>query len=41
MTNGTVVVSGPTANNNGPLDYDGVFEMKGGLVVAAESSGMA
>lgn len=41
MTKGTVVVNGPTANNNGALDYDGTFEMTGGLLVAAGSSGMA
>lgn len=41
MAGGTVVVSGPTANNNGALDYDGVFDMSGGLIVAAGSSGMA
>lgn len=41
MKGGTVVVSGPTANNNGALDYDGVFEMSGGLLIAAGSSGMA
>lgn len=41
MTKGTVVVSGPTANNNGALDYDGTFEMTGGFLIAAGSSGMA
>lgn len=41
MNGGTVVVSGPTANNNGALDYDGEFILKGGFLVAAGSSGMA
>jgi hypothetical protein len=41
MTKGTVVVSGPTANGNGALDYDETFEMTGGLLVSAGSSGMA
>jgi hypothetical protein len=41
MTNGTVIVSGPTENNNGALDYNGTFEMTGGFLVAAGSSGMA
>jgi hypothetical protein len=41
MTNGTVIVSGPTANNNGALDYDQVFEMSGGFLIAAGSAGMA
>lgn len=41
MTGGTVIVNGPTANNNGPLDYDGTFEMTGGFLIAAGSSRMA
>lgn len=41
MTKGTVVVNGPTANNNGALDYDGAFEMTGGFLVSSGSSGMA
>lgn len=41
MTGGTVIVNGPTENGNGPLDYDGTFEMTGGFLVAAGSSGMA
>ena len=41
MTNGTVIVNGPTANNNAPLDYDGTFKMTGGFLVAVGSSGMA
>ncbi len=40
VTGGTVIVNGPTGNNNGSLDYDGTFEMSGGFLVAAGSSGM-
>ncbi|QJD86630.1 carbohydrate-binding domain-containing protein [Cohnella herbarum] len=41
MSGGTVIVNGPTNNGNGALDYDGTFEMTGGFLVAAGSSGMA
>jgi len=41
MNGGTVVINGPTSNGNGALDYDGVFEITGGLLVAAGSAGMA
>lgn len=41
MTKGTVVISGPTSDGNGALDYDGTFEMTGGFLVSAGSSGMA
>lgn len=41
MTNGKVLVNGPTNNGNGPLDYDKAFKMTGGFIVAAGSSGMA
>jgi hypothetical protein len=41
MTSGTVIVSGPTNNGNGTIDYDGKFEISGGLLMAAGSSGMA
>ncbi len=41
MTDGTVIVSGPTNAGNGSLDYDQSFEMSGGLLVAAGSAGMA
>ncbi len=41
FTNGTAVVSGPTDNGNGAVDYNGTFEMSGGLLVAAGSAGMA
>lgn len=41
MTGGTVIVNGPTNDGNGALDYDGTFELSGGYLVAAGSSGMA
>ena len=41
MTGGVVIVNGPTANNNGALDYDGGFSITGGTLVAAGSAGMA
>ena len=40
MTSGTVLINGPTNSGNGALDYDGVFEISGGLLVAAGSAGM-
>ncbi|MFS0777889.1 carbohydrate-binding domain-containing protein [Neobacillus sp. 3P2-tot-E-2] len=40
MTDGTVLVSGPTDNGNGSLDYDQSFEMTGGFLIAAGSAGM-
>lgn len=41
MTDGTVIVSGPTTNGNGALDYDQSFDMSGGFLIATGSSGMA
>jgi hypothetical protein len=41
MNGGTVIVSGPTSNNNGALDYNGEFSLNGGFLIAAGSSGMA
>ncbi len=41
MTGGTCYVNGPTANDNGALDYDGNAEITGGTLVAVGSSGMA
>ncbi|MFH0756781.1 MAG: carbohydrate-binding domain-containing protein [Bacteroidota bacterium] len=41
MTGGTIIVHGPTRNDNGAIDYDGSYTMNGGLLVAAGSSGMA
>jgi hypothetical protein len=41
MTDGVVIVHGPTANNNGALDTNSTFKISGGTLVAAGSSGMA
>lgn len=41
MTGGTVIVNGPTQDMNGALDYDGTFDISGGVLVATGSSGMA
>ncbi|MEA4890430.1 MAG: carbohydrate-binding domain-containing protein [Clostridiaceae bacterium] len=41
MTAGSVIINGPTDNGNGPLDYDGTFNVSGGFLIAAGSSGMA
>ena len=41
MTGGTLIVHGPTANNNAALDYDTTFNISGGLLIAAGSAGMA
>lgn len=41
MNGGTVIVNGPTTNGNGALDYDGTFNVNGGLLIAAGSSGMS
>ncbi len=41
ITGGLLVVSGPTANNNGALDVDTTFNITGGTVIAVGSSGMA
>ena len=41
MSGGTVLVNGPVNNGNGSLDYDGTFDISGGILVAAGSSGMA
>lgn len=41
MSNGTLVINGPTANDNGAIDYDTTFQLTGGTVIAAGSSGMA
>jgi hypothetical protein len=41
MTAGTILVDGPTANNNGALDYTGEFKVSAGTLVAVGSAGMA
>ncbi len=41
LSGGTILVSGPTADDNGAIDYNGSFKVTGGTVIAAGSSGMA
>lgn len=41
MSNGNVLVYGPTNSGNGALDYNGKFTITGGVLVASGSSGMA
>jgi hypothetical protein len=41
MTGGVVLVDGPTNSGNGALDYDGGFNISGGLLVGTGSAGMA
>ena len=40
MTDGVVLVNGPTANGNGALDYDTNFNISGGLLLAVGSASM-
>lgn len=41
MTGGTLLVCGPTNGGNGALDFDGSFQIDGGILVAVGSLGMA
>ena len=41
INEGTIIVEGPTSNNNGALDSDGTLTINGGYLVAVGSSGMA
>lgn len=41
MTDGTVIVYGPTNSGNGALDYANSFNIEGGMLIAVGSSGMA
>ena len=41
MTSGSVIINGPVRNDNGALDYGGVFQVTGGFLVAVGSAGMA
>jgi len=41
ITGGDLIMNGPTANDNGAIDYDGKFSISGGFILAAGSSGMA
>ncbi|MFR1803399.1 MAG: carbohydrate-binding domain-containing protein, partial [Faecalispora jeddahensis] len=38
---GTVLVNGPVNSGNGALDFGGTYQISGGILVAAGSSGMA
>lgn len=40
MNDGTVIVNGPTSSGNGTLDYDSTFNITGGTLIGAGSSGM-
>jgi len=40
MSGGILAVDGPTATNNGSLDYDGTFVVTGGTIAAGGSAGM-
>ncbi len=40
VTGGYITVYGPASSGNGALDYDGVFEITGGSLLAGGSSGM-
>lgn len=40
MSDGTVIVNGPTSSGNGTLDYDSTFNITGGTLIGAGSSGM-
>ena len=41
MKDGIAIVNGPTNDGNGPLDYNGTYEVTGGILIAAGSAGMA
>lgn len=41
MTGGTIILDGPTANDNGALDYQSSFQISGGYLLAVGSAGMA
>jgi len=41
MSGGTLIIDGPTSNNNGALDYDGTCKVTGGTLLGIGSSGMA
>ena len=40
VTGGTILIDGPENDGNGALDYESAFNMTGGLLIAAGSSGM-
>jgi hypothetical protein len=40
VTGGSIVIEGPTANDNGAIDYDTTFAVSGGTIIAVGSAGM-
>jgi hypothetical protein len=40
MTGGVVVINGPTDTRNSALDYNGTFEVSGGLIIGTNINGM-
>lgn len=40
MSGGTVIIDGPVNDGNGSLDYDSSFNISGGVLITAGSSGM-
>ena len=41
MSDGTLIVFGPSVNNEASIDYNGSFTLSGGTILAVGSSGMA
>jgi hypothetical protein len=41
MTDGDLIINGPTSNMNSALDFNATFKINGGFLLAAGSSGMA
>ncbi|HAM62835.1 MAG TPA: dockerin type 1 [Erysipelotrichaceae bacterium] len=41
MSDGTLIVFGPSTNNEASIDYNGSFTLSGGTILAVGSSGMA
>lgn len=41
MSGGTVIINGPTSSSNGAVDYEGTFNISGGILFAVGASGMA
>ena len=41
MTDGYVIINGPTVNSNSAIDWEGSFKMTGGFILGVGSSGMA
>jgi hypothetical protein len=41
MSDGVIIINGPTVHYNGALDYTGSFDLAGGYLLAVGSAGMA